>query len=79
MRKTVKKNLIKKNVSNEVVNEFKNLLPSKIEELCNKDTHIKAVFYSKNFGYAKGTFYCFQQAKGDCAIILHADLQKNMK
>ena len=48
---------------------------NKIEELCNKDEHIKAVFYSKNFGYAKGTFYCFQQAKGDCAIILHADLQ----
>ena len=48
---------------------------AKIEELCNKDNHIKAVFYSKNFGYAKGTFYCFQQAKGDCAIILHADLQ----
>ena len=47
----------------------------KIEELCNKDDHVKAVFYSKNFGYAKGTFYCFQQAKGDCAVILHADLQ----
>ena len=47
----------------------------KIEELCNKDEHIKAVFYSKNFGYAKSTFYCFQQAKGDCAVILHADLQ----
>ena len=47
----------------------------KIEELCEKDEHIKAVFYSKNFGYAKGTFYCFQQAKGDCAVILHADLQ----
>ena len=47
----------------------------KIEELCNKDNHVKAVFYSKNFGYAKGTFYCFQQAKGDCAVILHADLQ----
>ena len=47
----------------------------KIEELCKKDEHIKAVFYSKNFGYAKGTFYCFQQAKGDCAVILHADLQ----
>ena len=47
----------------------------KIEELCNKDERVKAVFYSKNFGYAKGTFYCFQQAKGDCAVILHADLQ----
>ena len=47
----------------------------KIEELCERDEHIKAVFYSKNFGYAKSTFYCFQQAKGDCAVILHADLQ----
>ncbi len=47
----------------------------KIEELCEKDEHIKAVLYSKNFGYAKSTFYCFQQAKGDCAVILHADLQ----
>ena len=47
----------------------------KIEELCNKDEHVKAVLYSKNFGYAKSTFYCFQQAKGDCAVILHADLQ----
>ena len=25
----------------------------KIEELCNKDNHIKAVFYSKNFGYSQ--------------------------
>ena len=48
---------------------------AKIEELCERDEHIKAVFYSKNFGYAKSTFYCFQQAKGDCAVILHADLQ----
>ena len=35
MKKTTKKNEIKKSVSNEVVNEFKNFLPSKIEELCN--------------------------------------------
>lgn len=46
-----------------------------IEKLCKNHPEVKAVFYSRNFGYLKNTFYCLQQAKGDCAIILHADLQ----
>lgn len=46
-----------------------------IEELCEKHTEVKCVFYSKNFGYLKNTFYSMQQAKGDCAIMVHADLQ----
>ena len=46
-----------------------------VEELCQKHNEVKAVFYSKNFGYLKNTFYSMQQAKGDCAIIVHADLQ----
>lgn len=46
-----------------------------VEELCENHNEVKAVFYSKNFGYLKNTFYCMQQAKGDCGIILHADLQ----
>ena len=46
-----------------------------VEELCEKHNEVKSVFYSKNFGYLKSTFYCMQQAKGDCAIIVHADLQ----
>lgn len=46
-----------------------------IEKLCAKDNKVKAVFYSRNFGYLKNTFYCMQQAKGDCAIVIHADLQ----
>lgn len=46
-----------------------------IEELCKNHSEVKSVFYSKNFGYLKNTFYCMQQAKGDCAIIIHADLQ----
>ena len=46
-----------------------------VEALCAGDTHVKGVFYTRNFGYLKNTFYCMQQAKGDCAIILHADLQ----
>jgi len=46
-----------------------------VEKLCEKHNEVKAVFYSKNFGYLKNTFYSMQQAKGDCAIIVHADLQ----
>lgn len=47
----------------------------KIEELSKKHSEIKGVFYSKNFGYIKSTFYAVQQAQGDCAFLLHADLQ----
>lgn len=46
-----------------------------IEALCEQDDHVKAVFYARNFGYSKTIFYAVQQAKGDCAILLHADLQ----
>ena len=46
-----------------------------IEAVCAADSHVKAVFYSRNFGYSKNIFYAMQQAKGDCAILLHADLQ----
>lgn len=46
-----------------------------IKKLCNKHNEVKSVFYARNFGYLKSTFYCMQQAKGDCAVILHADLQ----
>lgn len=47
----------------------------KIEFLCNSDEHIKAVFYSKNFGYTKSIYYSVKNSKGDCTILLHADLQ----
>ncbi len=46
-----------------------------IEKLCSQHNEVKCVFYARNFGYLKNTFYCVQQAKGDCAIIVHADLQ----
>lgn len=46
-----------------------------IESFCSRDTHCKAVFFSKNFGYSIAVFYGMQQAKGDCAVIVHADLQ----
>lgn len=46
-----------------------------IEALAAEDSHVRAVFYTRNFGYSKNIFYSMQQAKGDCAILLHADLQ----
>lgn len=46
-----------------------------LEQLCSEHNDTKCVFYSRNYGYLKSTFYCFQQAAGDCAIIVHADLQ----
>ena len=46
-----------------------------IETLCSKDARCKAVFLARNYGYNKAIFYAVEQAKGDCAVLLHADLQ----
>ena len=46
-----------------------------VESLCSQHDEVKSVFYTRNFGYLRSTFYCMQQAKGACAIIIHADLQ----
>lgn len=46
-----------------------------IEKICVEAEDVKSVFYTRNFGYLKNTFYCMQQAKGDGVIIVHADLQ----
>lgn len=47
----------------------------KILQLASKDTRVKAIFNARNFGYAKNVFYGLSQAQGDCAVLLHADLQ----
>lgn len=46
-----------------------------IESLCQKDRCVKAIFNAKNFGYSRSLYYGLTQAQGDCAILLHADLQ----
>lgn len=46
-----------------------------IKELCKKDNKVKAIFYARNFGQARSHFYGLTQAQGDCAVLIHADLQ----
>lgn len=46
-----------------------------IESLCEKDKCCKAVFFTRNFGYNNTIYYAVQHAKGDCAVLIHADLQ----
>lgn len=46
-----------------------------IQELAEKDTHIKAIFNAKNFGFSRSTYYGLSQAEGDCAVLVFADMQ----
>lgn len=43
--------------------------------LAKKDFRVKAIFNAKNFGYTRSHYYALLQAQGDCAVLLHADLQ----
>lgn len=46
-----------------------------IEELCQKDDRVQAIFNATNFGFSRSSFYGLSQAEGDCAIMLYADMQ----
>ena len=47
-----------------------------IRALYDKDPeHVKAIFNARNFGQGRSHFYGLTHADGDCAILLHADLQ----
>lgn len=46
-----------------------------IKTLASKDSHIQVIFNARNFGQARSHFYGLTQADGDCAVLLHADLQ----
>ena len=46
-----------------------------ILNLTQKDSHVRAIFNAKNFGFTRSTFYGLTQAEGDCAILLFADMQ----
>ncbi len=46
-----------------------------IEELCNRNDCIKAIFNAKNFGQFNSPFYGMCQTTGDCTIVMCADFQ----
>lgn len=46
-----------------------------IEELCNANDCIKAIFNAKNFGQFNSPFYGMCQTTGDCTIAMCADFQ----
>ncbi len=58
-----------------VDNDSKDGTRQMIRELCRKDAQVKAIFNARNFGQARSHFYGLTQAEGDCAVLLHADLQ----
>lgn len=47
----------------------------KIRMLSKDDKRIKAIFNAKNYGFTRSTFYGLTQARGDCAVLLFADMQ----
>lgn len=46
-----------------------------IEELCQKDKNVKAIFNARNFGQSRSPYYGLMQTTGDCTILLCADFQ----
>ena len=50
-----------------------------IMELAQQDLRVKAIFNTKNFGFTRSTFYGLTQATGDCAILIFADMQEDLR
>lgn len=46
-----------------------------ITKLAVQDDVVKAIFNARNFGFDRSVFYGILQAKGDCAVLIFADLQ----
>lgn len=47
----------------------------KIRNLAKKDRGVQYIFNIKNFGFSRSVFYGLCQPKGDCTILLFADMQ----
>lgn len=46
-----------------------------IESLCREDKKVRAIFNARNFGMMRSHYYGLINATGDCAVLLHVDLQ----
>jgi glycosyltransferase involved in cell wall biosynthesis len=47
----------------------------KLSGLCQRDSHVKAIFNAKNFGQFNSPYYGLCQTTGDCTILMCADFQ----
>ena len=56
-------------------NHSTDLTRPRIEEICQKDSRIKAIFNSRNFGQFNSPYYGMLQCTGDCVICICADFQ----
>lgn len=48
---------------------------NEIENLCQENQCVKAVFNARNFGFDRNVFEAYRYATGDCAFMLFGDLQ----
>ena len=46
-----------------------------LRDLCERNSHIKAIFNAKNFGQFRSPYYGLMQTSGDCVILLCCDFQ----
>lgn len=56
-------------------NDSKDNTRALIRALAQNDSHVQAIFNARNFGQMRSHFYALTQAEGDCAVLLHADMQ----
>lgn len=47
-----------------------------IREICSKDTRVKAIFNTRNFGFIRSPWYGVLQAYGDAVISISSDLEE---
>ncbi len=48
---------------------------SLLKEIASKDPKVRAIRFSRNYGYQRSLLYAYQCAKGDCSIQIDCDLQ----
>ncbi|WP_312103475.1 glycosyltransferase family 2 protein [Pygmaiobacter massiliensis] len=56
-------------------NKSQDTTRAKLTLLCQQDSHVKAIFNSKNFGQFNSPYYGLCQTSGDCTILMCADFQ----
>lgn len=56
-------------------NDSKDKTRTLLREICEKNSHVKAIFNAKNFGQFNSPYYGILQTTGDCTISMVCDFQ----